>query len=139
MQFMEVLLDTKVLLDRALNRDGGPDALKVIQFSLVRGDGLWIAWHTLSNMDYILHRAGLDRTAREQELRLVIQQCRIAPTTELEAMAALNLGFNDFEDALQATAAQCCGASWIVTNNTTDFTSSPVPAVKAADFLARFP
>jgi predicted nucleic acid-binding protein len=50
----------------------------------------------------------------------------------------LAAGFKDFEDALQAAAAQTSGAAFIVTRNVKDFKFSRVPAMTPADFLARF-
>ena len=136
---MDVLIDTNVLLDRALGRAGAADALLVIQRCVWRGFGLWVAWHSLSNLDYIMRTAKRDRATRESELRLIIQQCRVAPTTETDAAVALGLDFSDFEDALQTAAAMQCGASLIVTNNISDFGKSPVPALTPADFLAHYP
>jgi hypothetical protein len=46
--------------------------------------------------------------------------------------------FSDFEDALQAAAAQTAAASFIVTWNVKDFKFSRVPALSAQEFLKRF-
>ena len=43
----------------------------------------------------------------------------------------------DFEDGLQAVAAEAVGAQVIVTRNTADFRRSPIPAVTPAEFLRR--
>jgi len=40
-----------------------------------------------------------------------------------------NLSMNDFEDALQCTAAIVCEASVIVTRNVEDYRASPLRAV----------
>lgn len=58
---------------------------------------------------------------------------------ETDALHALDMGWNDYEDALQAAAAQRCEAELIITGNVTDFSTSPVPVMTAADFLSRYP
>jgi hypothetical protein len=46
---------------------------------------------------------------------------------------------SDFEDALQVSAAQACGADYIITRNGRDFVQSPLPALSPDDFLTRHP
>jgi hypothetical protein len=43
----------------------------------------------------------------------------------------------DFEDALQAVAAESVGAQAVITRNAADYRRSPVPAVSPAEFLRR--
>jgi hypothetical protein len=44
-----------------------------------------------------------------------------------------------FEDALQVSAAQACGADYIITRNGRDFVKSPLPALSPEEFLGRHP
>lgn len=46
---------------------------------------------------------------------------------------ALDLGFSDLEDAMQAAAAALFKAQIIVTRNTKDFRKSPIGAVTPAE------
>jgi predicted nucleic-acid-binding protein len=51
--------------------------------------------------------------------------------------AALNSGMTDFEDAVQAVAADGAGIDFIVTRNKRDFRNSPVPAVSPEELLEK--
>jgi hypothetical protein len=79
---MRVFVDTNVWLDVTLNRAGFADASTFLLRCAVRNDDLWIAWHTISNMDYIHGRAKLSVTQREQHLRDILQQARIQFLTQ---------------------------------------------------------
>lgn len=136
---MRVFVDTNVWLDVTLNRAGFANASAFLLRCVARNDDLWIAWHTISNMDYIHDRAKFNTTQREQHLRDILQQARIAPTDETDVLYALNLGWADFEDALQLAAASRCKADVVVTNNIKHFISSPIPALSVSDFLATYP
>ncbi len=63
---------------------------------------------------------------------------RVADCSDAQARRARLLEFNDFEDALQAVAAEACAADWIVTRNPRDFALSPVHVLTPSDFLVQF-
>ena len=134
---MRVFVDTNIWLDVILGRSA--DAGAFLLRCAARGDELWTAWHTLSNVDYILGRAKFTPAERQQHLRDLLVQSRVAPTDETDALLAVNLGWKDFEDALQLAAATRVQAHVIVTGNARDFTSSTIPVTTAAEFLVRFP
>jgi predicted nucleic acid-binding protein len=52
-------------------------------------------------------------------------------------IAALNLGMTDFEDAVQAIAAEFAEIDLIVTRNKRDFRNSPVPVVSPEELLEK--
>lgn len=65
----------------------------------------------------------------------ILAWAQIADVGDGAARRARALGFEDYEDALQAAAAESCLAEWIVTRNKTDFRNSPVPAISPGEFL----
>lgn len=138
---MRLLLDTNVLLDVAVARR--PDALAAqALLRLCSGpdaphDGL-LAWHTLPTVFYVCERQDLAETAW-RVVRAAIAALLVIACGQHEAERALDLGFVDFEDALQAAAAEAAHADFIVTRNTGDFLLSPVPAISPAEFLQRWP
>lgn len=136
---MRVFVDTNVWLDVTLNRAGFADASAFLTGCAARNDELWIAWHTISNVDYIHARAKLTTSQREQHLRDMLLQARISATDETDVMRALSLGLPDFEDALQVAAALRCKADVIVTNNTKHFINSPISVLSVSEFLRKYP
>ncbi len=136
---MRVFVDTNVWPDLVLNRPGFADASSMLVLCAARNDELWMAWHTVANVEYILTRAKQTPAEHEQHLRNMLQQARVSPTDETDARHALDQGWRDFEDALQFAAARRCRADVIVTRNTSDFARSSIPVLTVQDFLAAYP
>lgn len=61
---------------------------------------------------------------------------QILPTSDKDVSVALHLPMNDFEDALQCSAALCCGASLIVSRNIADYQNAPVRVVTPEQALS---
>ncbi len=136
---MRAFLDTNILLDVLLNRAGFfEESDQVIGRCEDTGAEMWIAWHGLATAYYVIQRA-VGRANALTELDRIYQWTRVATASDQDARRARGLGFTDFEDALQAVSAESCGADWLVTRNTADFSISSVPAVTPQDFLQRVP
>ncbi len=126
---MRILVDTDVLLDVALDRE--PHAteaarvLQLVQDGVVEGV---VAWHTISNLYYLLSAGSKRKTALEfiGDLARLVE---IAPADSEVLQVALSLRMKDFEDAMQAACAMAAGVDVIVTRNTRDFRNSPVRAI----------
>lgn len=130
---MKILIDTDVLLDVALGRPEFVEAsAAVLRWSERHPGFAAIAWHSLSNLAYLME------PDVRPFLRDLLGFVRVATVGSEEARIALELPLNDFEDSLQSAAAQAFGASHIVTRNLRDFRKSPVPAITPAQFRVRF-
>ena len=136
---MRVFLDTNILLDVLMNRPGFvADSEAAILRCEALGVGLFVAWHGLATAYYLLRRGRTEPEAM-QEVDRILAWARVALVGDAEALRARNLGFSDFEDAMQAASAEACGAQWLITRDSTGFASSPVLAISPQNFLARCP
>ena len=136
---MRVFLDTNILLDVLLNRTAFVvDSEAVILRCETVGAEMFVAWHGLATAYYLLKRGRPEQQALS-EVDKILAWARVAGGTDHDARRARHLNFGDFEDALQAVAAESCRADWIVTRNTGDFSKSIVPAVTPAEFLQQVP
>ncbi len=136
---MRVFLDTNILLDVLLNRSAFiGDSEAVIERCDVVGSEMFVAWHGLATAYYLLKR-GRSEEAALAEVDKILAWAQVAPCSDASARRARALGFKDFEDALQAAAAEACSADWIVTRNTSDFSKSRITAVAPHDFLLQIP
>jgi hypothetical protein len=99
---------------------------------------VFIAWHGLATAFYIYSRK-VGEAAAHLALGQLLGSVSVAYTGQREAMRAFQLPISDLEDAMQAVAADACGADCIVTRNTRDFTGSPVPVLTPQEFLAAHP
>ena len=122
---MRVLLDTNVILDVALRRPGLFEGSKrALEKCEAESHEMLIAWHTLSNLFYILRRdRGAERAV--EFLRHLLSISTVAPVGHADALRAVGFGLNDFEDALQLSAAESCQAGVILTRNKADFGNPP--------------
>ena len=131
-----ILLDTDVLIDVALDRrpHAGP-AAELLDRIEQGAESASIAWHSVSNLYYIVAPARGGVSARD----FIVELTRFVPVaaTDTDSVRyAAGLPMADFEDALQVAAARACGARQIVTRNVKDYDRSPVRAVDPRQALS---
>ncbi len=131
-----ILIDSDVLVDDALDRYPYSVESKEFLERVEQTQGyVYIAWHTVSNVYYLVDRYGSDELAR-RFIRRLLSFADIATTTTEDLRYALELNMRDFEDAMQVAAAQACGAEYVVTRNIQDFVNSPIRAIEPRQALA---
>lgn len=130
-----ILLDADVLIDVALDRrphsDAASDLLDLVEQGVERAS---VAWHSLSNLYYIVRPARGGRSARDFIAELT-RFVAVAPAGAEAMRYAVTLPLTDFEDAMQVAAARACGARSIVTRNAGDYQRSPIPALTPSEAL----
>ncbi len=132
-----MLLDADVLLDTALRRQPfAAESDRLIQWCQETPQSAMVAWHSISNLYYLLRIAVADAKAREFISDLMRFTAVASGGTDAVRQALL-IPMRDFEDALQVAAALAGGAEMIVTRNIRDFVRSPLPAVTPAHFLRK--
>ena len=134
---MKLLLDTNVLLDTLLGRAGAKASGDIIASCPAVHTG-FIAWHGLATIYYLVSKAKSAATAQAC-VKALLAWAQVADTGHADALRAIGYSMFDFEDALQAAAAEASGASFIITRNGKDFANSPIPVLTPEDFLLRFP
>ena len=131
-----ILLDSDVLLDVAMERQphDGPasEILDLIQDRIEEG---CVAWHSISNVYYILRRQTGDRDARDF-IRHLLRFVDVVPTGRESVRSALQMPISDFEDALQVAAAEAAGALMIVTRNLAHYRNSAIRVVSPSEAVA---
>lgn len=136
---MKILIDTDVLLDVPLASPQRhfPDSIALLDWCESRPGTAHMAWHSLSNIYYILSRPKAPgRFDSRTFLRDLLGFISIVPTGTTDAQAALGLPLSDFEDALQVSAALHAGVDYIITRNKDHYRSSPIPSLTPGEFLA---
>jgi predicted nucleic acid-binding protein len=135
---MRVFLDTNILLDVIQSRVGlVEESTAVIVLAEELDAKLFIAWHSLATIYYLIRRGRTEHAAMK-EIDQILDWADIAPVNSLSAARARNLNFSDFEDAMQCVCAESCLADIIITRNTKDFFASSVPALAPSGFLTRY-
>ncbi len=133
-----ILIDTDVLIDVALDRRPHSESASELFDRLEQGMGTaWVAWHSLSNLYYIVTPAIGGVGARDFIVELT-RFVEVASTATDDIRYAAGLPMSDFEDAMQVAAARACGARCIVTRNVRDYARSPIPPVNPLEAIYEF-
>lgn len=134
---MRLFIDTNVLLDVLDQRlPHFRDSYDVVLRSAQLGADVYMAWHTLATVFYLMAKKH-DRAHAEGMLRMTLSWATIAEVGHADALHALTLGMGDFEDALQVASARAEGVTCIVTRDTKDFSKSPIQIMSPAEFLTQ--
>ena len=124
-------------MDVALGRAViGPASRALLEWCQHTPQATVVAWHTMSNLFYLLSAARSPSFARTF-LSGLLNFTTVASGDTDSVRRALSLPLRDFEDALQVAAAISGGADFIVTRNLRDFGRSPLPARTPSDFLRK--
>lgn len=132
---MVVLIDTNVIIDFLITREPYfESSSKVMEKCAVRELKGYIAFHSVSNLWYILRRIPEDK--RRKWMIDICGFLEVAGVSHDEVLRAIKMDkFIDFEDCLQDRCAKNVGAEYIITRNIDDFSESEVPAISPENFL----
>lgn len=133
---MRLFFDTNVLLDVLANRepwaDTSAEALSLVAEG--KADG-YVAAHTVTTLDYLLRKhLGAERAAAA--LVDLLGLVRVVAVDHDVLLRAYALGWNDFEDAVQAICALGIEADCIVTRDPKPFFALSVAAATPTELLA---
>ena len=114
----KVFLDTNVVLDYYLDREGfSDDAEAILAYGYNQGCSLYVSSLTCANLFEFAEITSVDSNA---------------------VKSAVTLQAKDFEDALQYFSAKAIGVDCIVTRNVKDFPFSELQVLTPKDFLAHY-
>ncbi len=133
---MRLLLDINVLLDVLLQRDPWAEPAARLLTRVERGeaDG-FVAGHTLTTIHYVVSRAR-DRQSAATAITDLLRFLEVVPIEKADFNQALVLPMDDFEDAVQATAALKVGVDYIVTRDAKGFGGIAIPPVNSGEVLS---
>lgn len=130
---MKILIDTNVLLDVALQRpEFFADSAKVLDWAELNPKQAAIAWHSVSNIAYLVKQDA------RQFIADLLAFVEVAVGDTSTVRQALAMSTRDLEDALQTSAALAFGADLIVTRDTADYKKLPIAAVTPAKFVTEY-
>jgi predicted nucleic acid-binding protein len=132
---MKVLVDTNVILDVLLKRDGlyaeSAGVFQLVEQHVITG---CVSSSAITDIFYLVRKAQKDITIVYQAVDVLAALFTIVPVFESTIKGALALRWKDFEDAVQYSAAKENKLDCIVTRNKDDYTASDIPCVSPVDF-----
>jgi predicted nucleic acid-binding protein len=132
----KVLIDTNVVLDVLQAREPFYEASKRLLANAEIGkiQGI-IAAHTVTTLFYLISKDKSSAHARATITNL-LQFLNVASVDQSTIEQALNLSYQDFEDAVQMMSAVQSKCDFLVSRNKDDFKPALLPVLSPIDFLA---
>lgn len=132
---MRLFLDTNVLLDVLLEREGFvADSARVFHHCVDGAhEGVFCAL-SACNIVYILRNRFPSRQIRDKVLKMA-ELLHMTDTAAEAVRASLSCDGIDFEDEVQLRSAKAAGADVIVTRDKDGFTNADIPVMTPTEFL----
>ena len=132
---MRVLLDTDIVIDFLLAREPfAQPARAIFELNAQKKLKCHIAAITPLNIFFIA-RKSLSVGARLNIIRQLLSQVSVCPINHEILLRAFDLGFSDYEDAVQHACAEVEEIDAIVTRNLNDYRRATLPVFTPEDFL----
>ena len=133
---MRVILDTCIIMDAIQNREPfAEDAKSIVRAAANKWFTGCITAKSSTDIYYLTHRC----THSDKDTRAILTKLFILfdviDTAGMDARKAISSEVSDYEDAVMIETAIREDADCIVTRNIKDYSKSPVPVYKPAEFL----
>ena len=132
---MKILIDANVALDILLERQ--PFYISGIQILGLSKGGidLYISASTMTDLYYIIRKEIKSKEKTMLLIKNLVANVDIAAVSGSEIRKAIDLDWDDFEDAVQFAAGEKLNVDYLVTRNISDFTSATTPVVTPENLL----
>lgn len=135
MTLTKVLIDTNICLDAILKRQPFVwDAAKILDLSEKKEFQGLVSAQCFDTLFYILSKKSSKKDVY-QAIKGLRRTIEIATINENVIDQALQLNWDDFEDAIHYQAALASECNAIITRNKNDFKKSELPALSPLEFL----
>ncbi|MBI3775313.1 MAG: PIN domain-containing protein [Gammaproteobacteria bacterium] len=132
---MKLLLDANVVLDVLAMREphwkASAGVLARVESGKAKG---LIAAHSVTTIYYLLSKH-LNRKKARAAIVQLLNVLDVAAVDHHVVSDALSLGWEDFEDAVQAAAALHAKATHLISRNPKDFATLTIPVLTPDEFL----
>ena len=129
-----ILFDTNVILDFLLDREPFSETAAQLFTRIEKGEitGCLCAT-TVTTIHYLATKTVGERRAHEYILQM-LKLFDVAPVTRVVLESALQLKFQDFQDAVIHEAARHAGALGVVTRDSAGFKKATIPIYTPKEF-----
>lgn len=150
---MRLLIDTNIVLDFLLRRNGTVPAKDLFERALLHGDDEFVTASSVTDIMYIFNLSEEKRNKElpegqkltkhqiamevQRKMESLLSFLKILPVTNANIHEALALKWDDGEDALQYIVALRNNMDVIITRNKKDFADSSIQVMTPDEFLAK--
>ena len=152
---MRLLIDTNIVLDFLLKRDGTKPAKELFERALLHGEDEFVTASSVTDIMYIFTLSEEKRNKSlpeeqkltkhqvamevQRKLESLLSFLKVLPVTDDNVHEALALKWDDREDALQYVVALRNSVDVIITRNMKDFSGSSIKVMTPEEFLGEHP
>ncbi|OKH18166.1 type II toxin-antitoxin system VapC family toxin [[Limnothrix rosea] IAM M-220] len=135
---MKVLFDTNVILDFFMKRQPFNENAKIL-FDAIANDKIeaFVSATSVKDIYSLMSVKTKDKEGALEAVKELLKIMTICDVNKRTLEKAIELGYKDFEDAIQVAAAAPVDLQLIVTRNLKDFKNSPIPAVTPEILIAQ--
>ena len=134
---MKLLIDANILLDVLQRRvPHYRDSALIWKLCETRHAEGWVSALALANLIYVMRKSLTPEQIEDTLFKLGLI-FRVADLTAPDIAKAAAYRWNDYEDALQAVAAERVHADAIITRNICDYANSRIVAITPSEYLAK--
>jgi len=134
---MTVLIDTNVILDVLLKREQFmEESSSVILLSEKKIIDGFVTASAVTDIFYITNKTYKDKQKSINLLKELLKTIDIAAVSGEEIYRAIELDWNDFEDAVQYTAGERIHADYIISRDVSGYIGNTIPIIQPSNFLA---
>lgn len=136
---MKIVIDNNIILDVFQNREPfvqySSKVLRLVETKQIKG---YVTANSITDIHYVLRRSLKDKEKLYTVMDILLQLIDMIDVTAKDVRKTFHPQVTDFEDELISVCAQRAKIDYIISQNTKDFTNSPVPAITPEDFLTKF-
>ena len=133
---MKILIDTNVILDIFLKREPFlNNSLKALKLASKYGDTLFFSAGSVADCFYMINKHLHSKDESLLKIVTLGKLIKFASVDNYCIFNALQLNFNDFEDAIVDSIASNIKADVILTRNVKDFINSKNKIMTPAEFI----
>ena len=129
-----IFLDTNVIVDFILEREGAEDAANILQLAEDGKIELAVSFLTMANTAYIA-RKGHTQEQLYSIMTDLSDMLKTLPMDEVQLKLALECPATDFEDMLQYQCAKANLCDIIITRNCKHFAFAQLPILTPSEYL----
>ena len=132
---MKILIDANIALDILLKRH--PFYVSGVQVLGLSKGGieLLISASSITDLYYIMNKQLKDKKNTIILIKYLLESVNVAAVTNNEIHRAIDLDWEDFEDAVQYAAGESVSVNYLVTHDTSDFSAVALPVVTPDELL----
>jgi predicted nucleic acid-binding protein len=135
---MVALIDTNVVLDYAEEREDFVEVAEKIFMQMRQGTFAgFVSASSVTDIYYFLRKRYKDSVTAISLLKTLLNVLDVLTVDRHMIDVAIDSGMEDFEDAVQAAAAQDFGIDIVVTRDKTGFSNSTLQVYSPEEFLEK--